>query len=409
VKTVVKPTLNIALILHMHQPRYNITGNTLHSSVAKEVFKQTMHPYTFPPEVLRDHEEATVTFNFTGSLIEQINELISTHFDAGFDGIWERYRFLKEVGRSEYTGCGYFHPIFPLLPEADRRKQIEKHLDIYRETLGGRPVGFWPPELGFSSDLIPLLDDMGFKWTIVDEPHLINANRDKAWYNLLYEPHYVEYNGHRIAVVARDRGISIAQQSGYDPGWLRNEIHRKLNTKGDGKDRLLVIATDGENGWFRHSGERAGFWGWFFDPLLHKLTQDPTFDGIQLTTVQEYLETHPPEDVVRVEAGTWHFDGANAGGFLKWTDGQPKTECWREIEETSTLVTHLEDEMKDQYVSCQTEVKEDLEAAWRWLLMAETSCNFYWGTDEWLEKSRICCANAKKQAKAIKVRIRRCN
>jgi alpha-amylase/alpha-mannosidase (GH57 family) len=401
VKIVVKPTLNIAIILHMHQPRYNLTGKASTSRVAKEVFRQTMHPYTFPPEA--------VTFNFTGSLIEQINELISTHFDPGFDGIWERYRFLKEVGRTEYTGCGYFHPIFPLLPEADRRKQIEMHLRIYRETLGGRPVGFWPPELGFSSDLIPLLDDMGFKWTIVDEPHLINANRDKAWHNLLYKPHYVEYNGHRIAVVARDRGISIAQQSGYDPGWLRNEIQQKLNKRSDSMDRLLVIATDGENGWFRHSGERAGFWGWFFDPLLHKLTQDPTFDRVQLTTVQEYLETHPPEDVVRVEAGTWHFDGENAGGFRKWTDGQPKTECWREIEETSTLVTNLEKEMRDQYVSCQTEVEEDLKAAWRWLLMAETSCNFYWGTDEWLEKTRTCCANAKKKAKEIKVRIRRLN
>jgi alpha-amylase/alpha-mannosidase (GH57 family) len=102
VKIVVKPTLNIAIILHMHQPRYNLTGKASTSRVAKEVFRQTMHPYTFPPEALGDHEEAMVTFNFTGSLIEQINELISTHFDPGFDGIWERYRFLKEVTPSSH-------------------------------------------------------------------------------------------------------------------------------------------------------------------------------------------------------------------------------------------------------------------------------------------------------------------
>jgi alpha-amylase/alpha-mannosidase (GH57 family) len=392
-----EPTLFLAIILHMHQPIYNLTGATNESEVAREVFGQTMHPYTYPPEVIRRYEDARVTFNFTGSLIEQLNELTSVNFDSRLTGLWEKYIEVIRMGRVNLTGCGYFHPIFPLTPEEDLRKQIETHLEIYEDIFGGRPNGLWLPELAFSMKNIPLLEDMGFKWIIVDEPHIVNANKNRERIELLYHPHYAKYDGHKITVIPRDRGISNAQQSGYNPIWLRSEVENKIQPKNTG-DMLLTVATDGENGWFRHSGENAGFWGWFFEPLLYLLKKDPDFQFIKMTTIDQYLDDHPPRDEVAVEDGSWNVPGTfDDGRFLKWTEGKERQRVWDEILETSRLVHDVDKKIKELGKTCP----RDLAEAWRWLLMAESSDNFYWGAEDWLNRSMICCSNARERVNDI--------
>lgn len=396
-----KSTLFLAIILHMHQPRYNLAGATHESEVARDVFAQTMHPYTYPPELIGRYEDARVTFNFTGSLIEQLNELAKVNFDSRLTRLWEKYREVKKLNRIDIMGCGYFHPIFPLIPEEDRRRQIEMQLRILEETFGVRPTGFWLPELAFTTKLIPLLGEMGFKWIIVDEPHVLNVNRGRKRVELLYRPHYVECEGYRIIVIPRDRGISNAQQSGYNPIWLRNEVKSKIQPDNEG-DLLLTVATDGENGWFRHSGENAGFWGWFYEPLLYLLTRDPDFQFIKLTTPEEYLRNHPPEDTVVVEDGSWNVpEVVDDGRFLKWTEGKGRREAWVEILETSKLVQEADGKIRELGSTCPLKLREILTEAWRWLLMAETSCHFWWGTKEWLDRSRFCCSKAKERASEI--------
>jgi alpha-amylase/alpha-mannosidase (GH57 family) len=399
----VKPTVNIAFVLHMHQPIYNLHGSVLNSEVAKNVFDQTMHPYTFPLEVLEKHENVKVTFNFTGSLIEQLSDLANAKYDSRLNGIWQRYRDLKRKGKVEFTGCGYFHPIFPLIKDDDARKQIEAHLEIYERTFGEKPVGFWPPELAFSENMIPLLDNIGFKWVIVDEPHVSSIDGKQKWYELLYRPHFVEHDEHRLTAVVRDRELSIAQQSGYDPIWLMNQIQLKLQRiKQNEEDLLFIIATDGENGWFRHSGEKAGFWGWFFEPLIEKLNSDANFSFIKLTTISEYLSDHPPKEVVKVSAGSWNVpDVPDDGRFLKWTQGKLRKEYWDEIDRTRNRIKNFEETTSKLGSSIPFNVKRGLEEAWRWLLLAEGSDNFYWGNSEWLERVRFCCKQASQKIDEI--------
>jgi len=365
------------------------------------VFNQTLHPYTYPPDVIRKYENAKVTFNFTGSLIEQLNELMNVDFDLRLRGLWERYKEAKRLGRAEFTGCGYFHPIFPLIPEDDRRKQIEMHLEIFEETFEGRPSGFWLPELAFSMRLVPVLAEMGFKWTVVDEPHVVNANKDRERYELLYRPHYVEYDGRRIVVIPRHRGVSNAQQSGYNPIWLKNEIENRIQPYNDG-DFLLTVATDGENGWFRHSGENAGFWGWFFEPLLYLLNKDPDFKFIELTNIDEYLEKHPPKDIVVVEDGSWNVpETSDDGRFLKWTEGEHRKKTWSQILETSELIHEVDKNVKALGENCPPEAVGALRQAWRWLLTAEASDSFWWGSEDWLSRSKICSIKAREKVKEI--------
>lgn len=384
-------TLYLAIILHMHQPKYNFTGPVYDLELGREIFNQTMHPYTYPFEIINKHENARITFNFTGSLIEQLNELAAVNFDVRLKGLWQKCRKAKADGKADFTGCGYHHPILPLLPERDREKHVDMHLKIYEETFSGKPRGFWPPELAFSQSMVPLLQKKGFEWVVVDEPHVVNANPEKEFHELVYKPHFVEQNGHKVVVVVRDRGISNAQQSGYNPIWLKNEIEHKIKPYMT-EDMLLTVATDGENGWFRHQGENAGFWGWFFEPLLYLLKKDPDFSFIKLTTITEYLATHPPKDTVKVEDGSWNVpDASDDGRFLKWTGGREREQTWAYVKETSQLLRQVEDKTKPR-----REVEKLLDQAWKWLLMAEASDNFWWGSSEWLNRSKICCAKARE-------------
>ena len=396
-----EPTLHLAVVLHMHQPKYNLTGPSHKSKIARDVFNQTIHPYTYPSEVIKRYRNARITFNYTGSLVEQLNELMSVNFDPRLKGLWDKFNEVKELGRADFTGCGYFHPIFPLIPEEDGRKQIEMHLEMYKDVFNGRPGGFWPPELAFGMKMIPLLKEVGFKWTIIDEPHVINLNRDKDRHELLYHPHYAEYGGNSIIVIPRDRSISNAQQSGYDPSWLRNEIEHRIQPYNDG-DMLLTVATDGENGWFRHSGENAGFWGWFFEPLLRLLNRDSDFQFIKLTTIDEYLKDHPPEDAIVVEDGSWNVPGTfDDGRFLKWTEGKQREEVWTDIHETNRLIHEADKKIENLGKTCLPSLRRTLKQAWRWLLMAEGSDYFWWGIEEWLNRSKFCCTKAKEKANQI--------
>ena len=396
-----KQFLYFALVLHMHQPRYNLNGPTYESEVARDVFSQTLHPYTYPSETLKKDENARVTLNFTGSLLEQLNELASVGFDSRLNGLWDRYKDINSLGRAEFTGCGYFHPIFPLIPEADRLKQIEWQISLFERTFGTRPEGFWLPELAFSPKVIPALVKNGIKWTIVDGPHIVNANKDKNMYQLLYKPHFAEYDGHRIIVIPRDRMISIAQQSGYNPVWLRHEIEKGVVANNDG-EFLLTVATDGENGWFRHSGENAGFWGWFFEPLAYLLERDVDFKFIELTTIDDYLNEHPPVDTVAVEDGSWNVpDTFDDGRFLKWTQGEQRQKIWTHILETSRLVREIDDKVKALGHNCSTEIEAATRRAWRWLLLAESSDNFWWGSQDWLNRSTSCSFKAREVVKEV--------
>jgi len=394
-------TLYFAVVLHMHQPRYNLNGPTYESDVARDVFNQTLHPYTFPADILKKYENARVTLNFTGSLIEQLNELQDVGFDPRLNGLWDRYREIEKLGRAKFTGSGYFHPIFPLIPDDDRRRQIEMHLKILQETFGQEPTGFWLPELAFSMKVIPALVDMGIKWTIVDGDHLLNANKEKDRHELMYKPHYVECDGRRIIVIPRDRNISNAQQSGYNPVWLKNEIKQRIQPHNDG-NFLLTVATDGENGWFRHSGENAGFWGWFFEPLAYLLNKDLDFKFIELTTIEDYLIGHPPQDTVVVEDGSWNVPyTSDDGRFLKWTEGESRQKTWTHILETSKLLHEAENKAKATHDNCPPETEAAIQEAWRWLLLAEASDNFWWGSEDWLNRSVVCSFKAREKIKEI--------
>jgi len=109
---------------------------------------------------LIDKPNTNIVLNFTGVTLEILNNEYPDVIELLKEGI--------KRGKFELTGCGYSHPIFPLLPKEDILKQIEYNEKVLREILNYNPTGFWLPELAYDPTLPPILRKKGYNYIFID-------------------------------------------------------------------------------------------------------------------------------------------------------------------------------------------------------------------------------------------------
>jgi len=159
--------------------------------------------------------------------------------------------------------------------------------------------GFWPPEMGFCMEMIPMLKRHGYQYVLVDSI-FIKPKREMRWEELRYRPYLARHEGAEIIVVPRDRDLSNAQLSGLDPGWFEHEVRER--TKWCNFPALVTTWTDGENGgWFRATQIESGFWGFFYRPVLDRYRAGTL--GFAPIHISEYLRRFPPTEEVEVYRG----------------------------------------------------------------------------------------------------------
>jgi alpha-amylase/alpha-mannosidase (GH57 family) len=276
-------------------------------------------------------------------------------------------------------GTGYYHPVLPLIPEADRREQLQRWKGIAQHLFGRMDFqGFWPPEMGFSMELIPLLKQMGYRYVLVDSSH-VQAVTPMDWHELRYRPHIARFGGEEIIVVVRDRELSDAQESGMDLEWFSRELHER--TKHCDFAPLITTCTDGDNGgWFRNHNMTANFWG------LYQQLLDQARDGasIRPTFIDDYLDQYGAHGEVHVNTGAWNTGWHDGHGFVQWTGSQSQKDAFSRVAETSEAVHEARWQVGE--LGHPQELEQEMEQAMWHLLRAETSCNFYWGED-WVHRA----------------------
>jgi len=144
-----------ALVLNLHQPPNNLQ-NLLDDGnwEAQEILYALDR---IPRSLWGSEDVARVHLSLSGTLLETLN---NPGFQQRVYGIVDSGSLLWHFQNQELfeiLGTGFYHPVLPLIPEADRRQQLQRWLGIARHVLW-RPrfQGFWPPEMGFAMELIPL-------------------------------------------------------------------------------------------------------------------------------------------------------------------------------------------------------------------------------------------------------------
>ncbi|HHX78055.1 MAG TPA: glycoside hydrolase family 57, partial [Firmicutes bacterium] len=246
------------------------------------------------------------------------------------------HRELLAAGQIEIMTTPFYHPILPLIidnrsaraaspgiplpryfayPE-DARDQLVNALRQYRRLFGEKPPGLWPPEMAVSPEMVPMLADLGFRWTISDEGILVKSlgvpiRRDEYGHVLnptvLYQPYRVKIQGTSIDMVFRDHYLSDMIGFTYHD-WqpvdaAANLVHRLLkireNLKGSPGNFLVTISLDGENPWEWYLNDKKDF----LNELYSRLSEE---SNLKTVTVAEYLRENPPRlSFSRLHTGSW--------------------------------------------------------------------------------------------------------
>ncbi len=372
-----------ALGLHMHQPLGNLMN--LHQSDEPWEAKQILWCYDRVTRMLEGYADIPwLHMSFSGTLLKQFEDPAVHDTFRDIANIWdflERYRYAP----IEYVGSGLYHPVYPLTPPADWDAQTAWWLGLGRHLLGREHFpGFWPPELGFCMEMIPMLKRYGFRYVIVDCWY-IKPKREMRWEEIRYRPHLASYAGETIIVIPRDRELSDAQESGIEPEWFEHELIER--TKFCDFPPLVTTWTDGENGgWFRTPDIGSGFWGIFVHPTLNKYRAGHL--GFTPIHISQYLDRHPPTEEVEVHPGAWNTGTHWGGDFMQWTGSLLQKKGWDEIRNASEYYHGLHARFVERRAQVEEaeEVEKLITQAYDQLLLAETSCNFYWGS-HWVHRS----------------------
>jgi len=370
-----RPVIQHACFLNLHQPPGNL--EYLLAERAWEA-REILCALDRIPRSLWDGEGlGRVHLSLSGTLLETLAHTDFQRRAYGCVRLGDLLWYLQNRVIVEVLGTGYYHPALPLIPAADREEQVARWLGIGRHLFWRTNFqGFWPPEMGFCMEMIPLLRRHGYRYVLVDAEYLSPVTPLK-WHELRYQPHLARHGGAEIIVVPRDRELSNAQLAGMTPDWFVQEARER--TKWCDFPPLVLTCTDGDNGgWFRNVRPEANFWGAFYRPLLEKIRSGAVPD-LRPVFIHDYLDLRPPRSEVIVRAGAWNTENHSGVGFAQWTGSAEQKDLLKRCARFSRELLALEKSLAEDLPPDSPPRRAIEEARWR-LLRAETSCNLYWGT-----------------------------
>ncbi len=257
-------TISHALVLNLHQPLGNLEA--LLETKEWEA-KEILFAMDRIPRSLWGYEDVgRVHLALSGTLLETLSRSDFQERVYGIVKCGDLLWHLQNDRALQVLGTGYYHPVLPLIPAEDWQAHLERWQGIARHLFWrARFPGFWPPEMGFCMELIPLLKRLGYEYVLVDSQHVAPVT-PMRWEEIRYRPHVARHGGEEIIVVVRDRELSDAQEAGMDTGWFMHEVRER--TRFCDFPPLVTTCSDGDNGgWFRNLSEKGNFWGVFYSAV----------------------------------------------------------------------------------------------------------------------------------------------
>ncbi len=280
-----------AFLFHIYQPPVQIP------IVINQIVNESYKPII---DALKNHPEAKITLNINGTLTEQLH-------DFGFDDLIREIATLASESQIEFTGSGKFHPLLPLIPEPEIKRQIKLNNHTNRHFFGKKykPRGFFPPEMAISEELIKIIKKLGYDWIIMSG--IANTLPDFPTTNVSIHP-----NGLRL--LFRDDYIST--DCAFDKINNIDAFIKRLYYKRTSDDYYVILAMDGET--FGHHVKHAI--SNFLVPLFQNI---PHRDDVKLCTVSEIVDKFPKGYTQVPRDSSWStmpYDIATDVPFPLWSD-----------------------------------------------------------------------------------------
>ncbi|MFX1496534.1 MAG: hypothetical protein ACFFBH_03300 [Promethearchaeota archaeon] len=288
-----------AFLFHIYQPPVQIP------QVIKQIVNESYKPII---KALENHTYAKITLNINGTLTEQLH-------DFGYDDLIQSIIMGANRGQIEFTGSAKFHPILPLIPEQEIRRQIKLNNETNRYFFGKlyTPRGFFPPEMAISEEVFKVVKKLGFDWVILSG--IANILPD-------FPTNYISLHKNGLKLIFRDDYISI--DCAFNKINNVDTFINRLKYKNSNEDMYIILAFDGETLGHHVKGAIDDF----LIPLFETL---PQRQDIKICTVSEIVDRFPKrtKQVPRVSSwSTMPYDLAHDVPFPLWFD--PNNEIHRE-------------------------------------------------------------------------------
>ncbi|MFH1822277.1 MAG: hypothetical protein ABH830_01100 [Patescibacteria group bacterium] len=317
--------------LHLYQP-VNVDGH-----IIKEATEMS---YLRIIRGLEEHPNIKFTLNITGCLFLRWEEL--NYFD-----LIKRIKNLVKRGQIELVGSAAYHPLLPLIPEIEAKKQIKENEKIIKKYLGKnfQTKGFFLPEMAFSEKIAKLIKKFGYQWVILDEISY-NGKLNQVDYSQVFKD-----KASGLKIVFRNRQLSKS----YVPQTILDLIKKQNYCN------PVITATDGELYGLRHNDPTAEF-----EKLLSS-------NKLETLTISKFINNNRAVKKIKQPlAASWEStpEELKAGKpYSLWYDKE------NDIQMQIWQLANLAYQTIEQY-------RNDLNYSWaRWhLVRGLASCSFWWAS-----------------------------
>jgi alpha-amylase/alpha-mannosidase (GH57 family) len=259
------------------------------------------------------------------------------------------YKSLQEEGIISISTTPYNHPILPLLIDMDNitkanpnspkpnnpislyddaSKQVERAIELYRETFGREPIGFWPAEGAVDEASVEIYKRFNIEWIATDEAILFGSI-DSSNRSSLYKPYSI--NG--VDIYFRDHKLSDLFGFDYRFKETSQAVEHFIDSiRGLRDEESLFIILDGENAWEYY--ERNGY------PFLMRLYEEiGKLDWCKSVTMDSIATQKESIPLSNLASGSWIY-----GDFSTWSGDPQKNRAWELIFDTKrTYLEYSED------------------------------------------------------------------
>ena len=274
------------MALHCHQPVDNF------KHIFEDAYNKSYEPFI---SVLEKHPKIKLSLHYSGSLLEWLIEEKPEFIT--------RVKKLIQEKRVEILTGGYFEPILPMIPEEDRKGQIDMLTKTIKKHMECEPRGIWLAERVWDPSLVSLFKDLNINYTVLDDFHLRKAGKSET-----------ETIG-RFTVKGNENFSVFGAQKKlrYTMPFKKPEatIDFLSQFKEREEDALVVFADD---------CEKFGFWPYTFDLVYKKKWLDKFFtkieesDFIETATFSEALKDSKSLDEIDIPHSSYQE-------MIEWCDG----------------------------------------------------------------------------------------
>ncbi|CAN5661584.1 hypothetical protein BH24ACT26_BH24ACT26_01490 [soil metagenome] len=245
---------------------------------------------------------------------------------------------LRALGHGNAMAQAFHHTILPLSPRHDVKTEVRWGLADFRHRFGREAEGMWLPETAVNDDVLGILIDEGVSFTVLASHQAarwressgdwIEASEGGIDTRTAYRFAHPDGSGRWMSLFFYDGGIARAIAFEHATS-SAERLMDLFMSRGDGSDRVVHAATDGETYGHHHKFGDIG--------LAYALFTEAARRDVATTNYATWLEHHPPQQEVQVAGGEgtswscahgvgrWKEDcGCHTGGREGWN------QRWRE-------------------------------------------------------------------------------